>query len=78
MAEHDERRGTTTSATRRADRDAGEIEPGADREPTAGEERAAETAREELESEGRTDEIAAHHREMDELGAHQQGEGRLP
>ncbi len=44
---------------------------GADRDPTADEEELAE---------GNTPnpETAAHEREMDERGAHQQGEGRLP
>ncbi len=48
-------------------------EPGADREPTADEEKAAERAAENLD----VDEVGEHYEEMTERGAHQKGEGEI-
>jgi hypothetical protein len=58
-------------ATRDAEREDARRSPGSDRMPTAEE---AERA-DELELD---DDVAAHEREMQQRGADQQGEGRLP
>ena len=57
--------------TREAERKEADRQAGADREPTAEEEKSAE---------GRTSDpdVAEHERDMAERGAKQEGEGRLP
>jgi hypothetical protein len=57
--------------TREAERDEAAVTAGADREPTEGEAAQAD-AREP------SPDAAAHEREMNERGANQEGEGRLP
>jgi hypothetical protein len=70
MASETNRRTTPSATTRATERDDAQVHAGADRAPTADEERAAPT---EL-----TDAQRAHEREMLERGAHQKGEGRIP
>lgn len=61
-----------SSATREAERREADVEPGADRPPTAVEEEIAQGAP------PVTEEQRAHAEEMLERGASQQGEGRIP
>jgi hypothetical protein len=58
-------------ATRDAERREAQVPPEADRAPTSDEEAAAE-------GHDVDDEVAAHAREMNERGARQEGEGRVP
>ena len=60
-----------SAKTRAAEREEARQAAGADREPTIEEERLAETHEVDRDA-------AAHEKEMNERGAKQQGEGRLP
>lgn len=75
MADFDSHR--IDDATRNAERRSAEAKPGSDRQPTAGEERAADAAMEELDKSGGLAETREHEEEMNELGANVEGEGRV-
>jgi hypothetical protein len=66
---------TPSEATREEDRLDAERAHQPDRAPTAEEEAAADRTRDE--HAGEEADVARHHREMDQLGAHAKGEGRI-
>lgn len=72
-----DRPGVVTHDTRDVERAQADVRAGADRPPTPEEADAAEQAATELEASGELDEVAANEKQMNERGAHQQGEGRI-
>ncbi len=71
MNEHTE----PDEATHRADEADAEVEHVSDRPPRPDEARSAEKSRKDLEADA--EEVARHHKEMDEVGAHVKGEGEI-